>query len=308
MTAEPALLEVHRIWSQSRHNALTDLVRFREEWFCVFREGLDHASPGGHLRILRSQNGTDWNDAGCLSVPSADLRDPKLSVMPSGRLMIVAAAALHPPSPIRHQSLVWHSPDGTRWSGPVEIGEPDFWLWRVTWRDDTAYGMGYSTTDAAGDIRLYSSLDGMRFNLAARDLFTGGYPNEATLAFQPDGSALCLLRRDSGTASAQLGTAHPPYAQWHWKDLGVRVGGPHMIVLPDGRIVVGIRRYGERKAWTSLNWLDTSKPKLDEFLVLPSAGDTSYPGMCWHEGLLWVSYYSSHEDKTSIYLAKIQIP
>ena len=40
-------------------------------------------------------------------------------------------------------------------------------------------------------------------------------------------------------------------------------------------------------------------------LTLPSGGDTSYAGMVWHNDLLWVSYYSSHEGKTSIYLAKI---
>ena len=28
----------------------------------------------------------------------------------------------------------------------------------------------------------------------------------------------------------------------------------------------------------------------------------------FHDGLLWVSYYSSHEDKTSIYLAKVELP
>ena len=41
-------------------------------------------------------------------------------------------------------------------------------------------------------------------------------------------------------------------------------------------------------------------------LTLPSGGDNSYPGMVWHDTLLWTSYYSSHEEKTSIYLAKIR--
>ena len=27
----------------------------------------------------------------------------------------------------------------------------------------------------------------------------------------------------------------------------------------------------------------------------------------WHEELLWVSYYSSHEGKTSVYLAKVRL-
>ena len=47
---------------------------------------------------------------------------------------------------------------------------------------------------------------------------------------------------------------------------------------------------------------------MTEFLKLPSGGDTSYAGLAWHEGLLWVSYYSSHEGKACIYLAKVKIP
>ena len=43
-------------------------------------------------------------------------------------------------------------------------------------------------------------------------------------------------------------------------------------------------------------------------LTLPSGGDTSYPGLVWHDGLLWVSYYSSHEGKSAIYLAKVKVP
>jgi hypothetical protein len=27
----------------------------------------------------------------------------------------------------------------------------------------------------------------------------------------------------------------------------------------------------------------------------------------WHEGLLWTSYYSSHEGKSAIYLAKVRL-
>ena len=87
----------------------------------------------------------------------------------------------------------------------------------------------------------------------------------------------------------------------------MRIGGPHMILLPDGRIVAGVRLYDGRVR-TSLCWLDRRAGQLTEFLTLPSGGDSSYPGLVWHEGLLWVSYYSSHEGKTSIYLAKVRLP
>ena len=104
-----------------------------------------------------------------------------------------------------------------------------------------------------------------------------------------------------------LGTAHPPYARWTWRDLGVRIGGPKLLRLPDGRLLVGGRRY-DGPVRTSLMRLDPRKGKVTELLALPSGGDTSYPGMVWHDGLLWMSYYASHEGKSSIYLAKITLP
>ena len=104
-----------------------------------------------------------------------------------------------------------------------------------------------------------------------------------------------------------LGTARPPYTSWTWSDLGVPIGGPQMIRLPDGRLVAGVRLY-DKKVRTSLGWVDPEAATFREFLSLPSGGDTSYPGLVWHDGLLWISYYSSHEGKTSIYLAKVKVP
>jgi hypothetical protein len=46
---------------------------------------------------------------------------------------------------------------------------------------------------------------------------------------------------------------------------------------------------------------------MTKLIKLPSGGDTSYPGLVWHKNMLYVSYYSSHEGKTSIYLAKVKI-
>ena len=40
---------------------------------------------------------------------------------------------------------------------------------------------------------------------------------------------------------------------------------------------------------------------------VPSAGDTSYPGMLVHGGELWASYYASHEGKAAIYLARMPL-
>ena len=138
-------------------------------------------------------------------------------------------------------------------------------------------------------------------------LFDDGQPNETSIVFQPDETALCLLRRDGNPASAKLGVARPPYTDWQWRDLGVKIGGPHMIRLPDGRVVAAVRLY-DTSVRTSLTWVDPESGRLSEFLKLPSGGDTGYAGLAWHDGVLWVSYYSSHQGQTCVYLAQVRIP
>lgn len=300
------ILSVEKIWDRAPHNAFTDLVRFRGRWYCAFREGAGHVSPDGALRVITSADGLAWASSDLLTWPHADIRDAKLTVTPDNRLMLCGAAALHQPDPVRHQSVVYFSNDGRTWTEGIPVADPNFWLWRVTWHRGNAYGFAYGT---AGDriVRLYTSRNGYEFTLLADRVFTEGYPNESSILFLNDESALCLLRRDGQPNTAQLGRSRPPYRAWTWQDLGVRLGGPHMILLPDGRLAAAGRLY-DGKQRTSLCWVDREEGKLEEFLTLPSGGDTSYPGLVWHDGLLWVSYYSSHEGKTCIYLAKVRLP
>jgi len=71
--------------------------------------------------------------------------------------------------------------------------------------------------------------------------------------------------------------------------------------------VAAVRLY-DGKTRTSLCWLDPATDQLTEFLAMPSGGDTSYAGLTFHNGLLHMSYYSSHEDRTSIYVARVKLP
>ena len=161
-------------------------------------------------------------------------------------------------------------------------------------------------TDPAGATIYVNGVPKGQRPCAVKDLGVGDYPNETAIVFQADGAAVCLLRRDGGPRTAKVGTAKPPYTKWTWKDLGVQIGGPHLLQLPDGRFIAAVRLY--KPARTALCWLDPQAGKLTKFLTLPSGGDTSYAGLVWHEGLLWMSYYSSHKGKTSIYLAKVKLP
>jgi hypothetical protein len=302
------LVEARKIWDKAPHNAFTDLIRFKDRWLCTFREGTGHVSHDGKIRVIASPDGREWSSAALLAAPGPlpDLRDPKVTVTPDGRLMLTAVAASRKATTSSHQTYAWLSADASDWGQAVAIGEPDVWLWRVAWRDGTAYGVGYDTLGGRF-VRLYASRDGRKFDVLVERLTEKGSPSEAALAFTADGTALCLLRRDGQPNSALLGTAKAPYRQWTWHDLARPLGGPALIPLADSRFLAAGRLY-DGKVRTSLLWLDPQAASLRELLPLPSGGDTSYPGLVVHDGALWVSYYSSHEAKTSIYLAKVALP
>lgn len=303
------LVDVKRIWDQAPHNAFTDLIRFKDRWFCAFREGARHVSPDGALRVLVSPDGLKWESAALITSPDKDLRDAKLNLTPDGRLMLCGAGKLHAAGEHGLVSLAWFSDDGIRWSDARVIGEPDYWLWRVTWHAGKAYSVGYrcgAQNEQDRLVRLYVSEDGENYKTLVESLFAAGFPNESTLGFDND-TAYCLLRRDHEPDTGYLGTAQPPYTQWDWKNLGVRIGGPNFVILPDGRFLAVIRLYDQPRR-TSLCWIDRQSGRLTEAMKLPSGGDTSYAGLALHDdGLLWISYYSTHEEKTAIYLARARI-
>ncbi len=306
---KPILVESRRIWDKAKHNAFTDLLRHKNRWYCVFREGTAHVSPDGALRVIVSDDGETWESLALITSAEYDLRDAKLTTTPDGRLMLNGAGMIAD-ADVRYYSMVWFSSDdGRTWTKGRQIGDPGFWLWRTQWHDDMAYSMGYSTDRERTQrkLRLYRSKDGGKFETLVEQLSAPAGCGEDTILFMKDQSALCLLRHETGDRMAQLGTASQPYTNWKWRDLNLRIGGPNMIQLPDGRILAATRLY-RGGARTSLSWLDPDNGKLTEVLKLPSGGDTSYAGLVLHEGLLWVSYYSSHEAKTSIYLAKVRIP
>ena len=314
--AEEMLVNVQMIWDKARHNAFTDLVRFKGRWYCAFREASGHSSNDGDIRLITSKDGEAWTSAGLFKTPDParpDMRDAKLAVTPDGQLMLIAAG--RDVKYYNYLTYTWFSDDGKTWSKPTPVGDEYLWLWRITWHKGTCYSLAYHVSGTW--LRLYASKDGKDFKTLVKKLTPspqGSRPGEPVLAFEGD-TVFALVRQEGKKPSSLVGVSRPPYIEWTWKDLGIHLGGPHLIRLPDGRYVAGGREYhmspeGKRLRYsTILLWLDPKKGEATEFLELPSGGDTSYPGMVFHDGLLWVSYYSSHERyKSRIYLTKVKLP
>jgi hypothetical protein len=307
-SAPPTLVSVARIWDAGAHNAFTDLIRWHDRWYCTFREADAHVGGDGRIRVLASPDGERWTSAALIGETGIDLRDPKLSITPDDRLMIVAGGSVYQGTRyLGRQPRVTFSSDGKVWTAPQRILAEGDWLWRITWHESRAYGVTYRTeSDSSTEWRatLVSSADGRTFDQITT-LAVPERPNETTLRFMPDGEMVALVRREAGNRFAWLGRSRAPYTTWTWHDTGHQIGGPNFIRLPDGELWASGRSYpGDPK--TVIAHL-TLAGEYEPVLTLPSGGDTSYPGMVWHDGLLWVSYYASHESRTAIYLARVRL-
>ena len=312
VAAAPAaeLVSVKKIWDAAPHCAFTDLAYWNGAFWCAFREGRGHVSADGKIRVLTSADGSAWKSTALVALHGYDLRDAGLSATPDGRLMLIGGAA---PRKSDGESaptgtFVSFSSEGSTWTDPTIILEPGRWLWRVSWHNGKAYGISYATPEGRPYTALLASGDGRDFAPLVEQLFGQGYPTEATLRFD-DGTMLCLQRRDGprDANSAYLGIAKAPYTDWQWHDLGIYFGGPNFIRVPSGQWIAAGRILRPDGPKTELAHLDVENKTLTPILELPSGGDTSYPGLVWQDGLLWVSYYSSHEGKANIYLAKVKI-
>ena len=303
------LVESAKIWDAGQHNAFTDLIRWRGHWYCTFREADAHVGGDGKLRVLTSDDGQAWTSAALIGEPGIDLRDPKLSITPDGKLMIVAGGSVYDGKKLLgKRPRVMVSENGTDWPKPHPVLAEGEWLWRVTWHDGTAYGVSYNAAAKPpddGPLKLFKSTDGRAFDRVTL-LDVSGRPNETTLRFTPDGEMIALVRREEGDRHGWVGRSRAPYTQWAWQELGQRIGGPNFIRLPNGRYVAVVRLY-DKKVRTAVCDFDPVAGTLTERLALPSGGDTSYAGLVWHDKQLWVSYYSSHEGKTNIYLARVRV-
>lgn len=313
----PQLISLNKIWSKAQHNALTDLIYYKNRWFCTFRESSTHVyGQNGTIRIISSEDSEEWKSYVHLKEEGVDLRDPKLSMTPDGRLMLLVGGTIYKGRKyISRQSRVTFSQDGKKWTPFELIIKPHEWLWRVTWHKGKAYGASYSYSNIKKksdewNIKLFESSDGVNYEFIT-DWPILEHPNETTIHFLEDDRMLALVRRDGPTDNkAWMGISHPPYKNWNWHPTHDYFGGPNFIILPDKRMLAAgrilfINPYGifEKTVLAELTFFDF-KP----LIFLPSFGDCSYPGLVYHQGELWMSYYSSHmDDTTSIYLAKFKI-
>lgn len=306
-------IQVTKIWNEAPHSAFPDIVHFNGAFYCSFREGSGHV-PGtnGKARIIKSVDGEKWASVALLEKDGIDLRDPKLSVTPDNRIMVSIGGSVY--DSVERTKLLglypyvsfsdgsgsnFQSPDKVVIDPAVVSGRD--WIWRVTWHK----GMGYAINYHNNVADLVQTKDGKYFQKIFR-LDVDGYPNESTIRFDKNDKLYVVVRREEGDKAGVLAESVPPYTNWIYKKLNMRLGGPNFIFFKDDKMIIGSRLYAPEGASTGIMLADR-QGNVQKTITLPSKGDTSYPGLLVHDGKLWVVYYSSHENKTSIYLARLPL-
>lgn len=294
------------------HHAFTDMVNWKGHWYLTFRAATAHDARDGQIVVMRSPDLRHWSDLS-VAATEGDDRDPKLLATPDRLLLYYYGGAQGQRMP-----LIQHSDDGEAFVEPRPCYDEHAYLfWRPVSGPDNAYYVAAHTQPRPGQLRtvtLLRSNDGMAWEPVS-PIWSSPMVNETAITFTRDGELVALLRGAVGTrrgpsAKGVLAFAQPPYTTWEYVDTTLAAQGPALAHLDDG-IYAAARKFrwnalGERlPSVTALYVLDDRM--LHEFLVVPSGGDCSYAAIVKvdHDHVA-MSYYSSHEGASRIYIAHFQ--
>lgn len=317
--SRPAQVEIDKIWDLN-YSSFPSITEFEGKYFVSFREGEGHVfdkngKAAGRARVLCSSDGKKWESVALLEKEGYDLRDPKISVTPDGRLMLIMGGSVYVDKQlVARIPQVSFSTDGRAFSDPEpvvfdeNITDEAEWIWRVTWHEGIGYGVTY------GDhFALLKTTDGLHYDFVTElEVPSEFFPNETTVRFAPDGRMLLLVRCEKNGGLARWGVSEAPYTDWEWKTLNSHIGGPDFIVMDDGTVFAGGRYHFPNNHPRTLLYKGKVDGAFEEQYILPSSGDNSYPGFLKVGDELWVVYYSSHESprdarRASIYLARLPL-
>jgi len=304
-----AILSVERIWDRAAHNAFTSMIDFNGKLYCAFRESNGHVSDiNGSIRVISSDDGQNWHSVELVSELGIDLRDPQLSITPDNKIMLNIGGSIYTGGKLVAMSpkVSFSDSQGTSFS-PLQnivldqaIKTEKDWLWRATWHKGKVYAGVYQPSKDKS-VQLVVSEDGINYKFITT--FEVSQGNETTLRFRSNDEMVAIVRR-GGNNNGAIGSSTAPYKNWKWNALDRKLGGPDMMLLENGQILAATREYLASEQKTILLKVDLNG-STTKLLTLPSGGDCSYPGLLLKGNTLLVSYYSSHEEKTAIYLARI---
>lgn len=307
------LIECRKIYGDGKHNAFTNIVKWRDYYYLGFRHASSHISMDGTLYIFRSADLKKWEKICEISSSGKDLRGA--AMLPGEKYLLIYTLARTAPTDTAKDRITFFCRyDGIKWSGlmPVEpnLAYGNSRFWKGTWY---VAGHHYVEEDASSCfVDLLVSDDGESWKKVSR-IYTGDSANETELWFFPDGELLAAVRREKDPKEICLCISSPPYENWTKYETGICLQGPAIGEIGKRVFLLG-RHWKEWKGPHSLTLFEIQqRKKLVEEMNLPAGKfwDFSYASflkISLDETVL--TYYSGHQDLqadgTSIFLARMR--
>lgn len=296
--------EVRTIVADGKHNAFTAFVRFRDSYWLAFRAAAAHNSSDGNIRVLRSSDAKTWTESFVLDVEPDD-RDPQFLVTEK-RLFLYDAA-------LRGSELTTYcayTDDGRTWSKPVPVYLPRFILWKPCEHDGRFYSGAHKKDEVSGgkgrEVHLVTSDDGLNWTKIST-IRAGNWESETTLYFTPEHHAVAFLRQKYGSPPAEILESDPPYTDWKSRKPNVDHFSGHSVHTFRKTTYLLSRTIDNSKKTSGSTIYIFADGSLRRYCDLPSGGDCAYLEAVEQGDDMLVSYYSSHEGSTNIYLAIVPL-
>jgi len=315
------------------HNFNTDLLFWKDNFFLIYQHSKTHFFDGdSKLVLLRSKNCKTWEKISEIKYAGLEFRDPKLTVIKNDLFLYALKNSSYDPEP--SQTFYATSKDGYIWSEFKKIEPEGYLFWKPKTLDSlTLYVTAY--WHEHGKSILLKSNDGINWEIVST-IYEGETNDETALELLSDGNIIITARLEadpawhsgSKDASTLIATSYPPYTDWKkTKSYLTRLDGPALLNVNDKIFAVGRFDPEGRDNWFGISSLFGRKrtaiylvedDKLTLITLLPSCGDTSYPGIVEKDGFLYVSYYTNDVNKdypwlmgmysqTFIKIAKVKI-
>jgi hypothetical protein len=321
---EPALgAEVWTAVSDGMHNSNTDMTYWKGNFYLVHQNSPYHmGTSDAKLVVRRSADAKNWTVIKEINVPGEDIRDPKFGII-RGRLLIYVLKNIgFEPEP--YGTAVTYTSDGTSWSRLSDL-KPEGWLF---WRPKTRDGKVWYTTaywKHHGKSILLKTTDGLTWEIVSA-IHEGDRNDETDMEFLKDGRILATARLEgdrswhqgSMDAKTLIGISSPPYKKWETRySTLTRLDGP--VLFPYRDRVFAVARFDPEgyTKWYGMSSLlgrkrtsiyEVTPAGLARLSDLPSAGDTSYPGIVMKDGFLYISYYTSETKRDYPWLLGLIMP
>ncbi len=314
------------IWtavSDSKHNINTDLCFWHNKFYLVYQSSEFHlCSEKSRLILLCSDDCRNWVKVQEFIPTGCEYRDPKFAIINDKLFLFILPNFELSPAPFT--TFYSFTENGYKWSTFSEINQKGWLFWRPKTFDNQSW---YVTAywHEHGKCALFNSKNGIDWKLVSI-IYDGETCDETALEFSANGEIFITARLEgdlnwnggSFTASTLIAHSVYPYKNWEYhKTHTSRLDGPALwrinnFIFAAGRYEPNINK-SEFGIGSVLNIKRTavyilSEDTLIPLIILPSSGDTSYPGVAVKDGEVYISYYTNEPDMEYIWAVGCFLP